>query len=70
MKASIPQRIEPSPAQEAQEVLGMLSEMVSGLALRAARGDDNALEAIKLVRDEAHTLVADVRDATADGVSP
>lgn len=63
MKSDLRTRIEPDPAQETQELLGMLADKVSDLALRAARGDLVALELIKMVRDEAHTTLADLRSA-------
>jgi hypothetical protein len=54
-------RIEPSLVQETMELIGMLADEASALATKAARGDDDALEMLKLVRDEVHTLIADVK---------
>jgi hypothetical protein len=52
--------------QETHELIGMLHDAVSELAAKDARGDDEAQEMLRLVRDEIHTLLADVL-ASADG---
>lgn len=66
MKHDLRRRIEPVLVQETHELIGMLSDAVSELAAKDARGDDDAQEMLRLVRDEIHTLIADIR-ASADG---
>lgn len=58
---SLATRIQPPLVQETQELIGMLSDTVSDLAIRAARGDGRALEMLHLVRDEVHSLIADAK---------
>jgi hypothetical protein len=66
VKHDLRRRIEPLLAQETHELIAMLHDAVSELAAKDARGDDDAQEMLRLVRDEIHTLLADVR-ASADG---
>lgn len=68
MKHDLRRRIEPMLVQETQELLGMLSDAVSELAAKDARGDDDAQEMLRVVRDEAYSLLADVR--TVEGKGP
>ena len=64
-----PFSIDPEPSQEALEVLASLSEAVVKLARRAARGSDDAAETIRMIRDEAHGLLADAKDEIRNGAT-
>lgn len=54
--------IHPDPAQEAQEWLGRLSDRVSELRARDARGDDEAFMDLEALRDELASLSEDFAD--------
>lgn len=69
MKYDLSRRIhQPALVQETHELIGMLHDAVSELAMKAARGDDDALETLKLLRDEAYSLTVDARAAAKGDV--
>lgn len=58
--------IHPDAAQEAQEWLGRLSDRVSELRARDARGDDEAYLDLEALRDELVAVFEDFADLPPD----
>lgn len=57
------QRIAPPAHQEAHELCGMLSDLVSRLHAAALEGDEGAAHDLLALRDELHTVWAEARKA-------